>query len=196
MAAAFAINYRNAHRNVEEPDRYEGYDVVSAHYDYLPVGPCATIVVGDYTLELDDLIFVNWVRESLPLAERLIANIPDDQADLRKFLPELPQGAKVYFWIAVDIPFHPPVLLFASLGDQVLIYTRTSASVGGPELICGDADKEDPTIVPLSAVLSEIAALLTRYLDDLVAAFPLIEADDVYQQHRSRIAALVLRVVD
>jgi hypothetical protein len=192
VSASFVIDYQNARRPVEQPERYEGYDLVSAHYDYLPSGPSATIIIGDYSLDLDGLIFVNWVRESLPLAERLAANAPDDQADLRRFLPGLPQDARVYFWIAADIPFHPPLLLFASLRDQVLIYTRASASVGGPQLICTEADREDPTTVPLSTVLSEISNLLTQYLDDLVGAFPFIEQDDVYQNQRSRIAAIKL----
>jgi hypothetical protein len=192
VTASFVIRYQNARRPVETPERYEGYDLVSAHYDYLPAGPSGTIVIGDYTVDLDGLIFVNWVRQSLPLAERIITDAPDDQADLRRFLPGLPREAKVHFWIAVDIPFHPPVLLFAHLGDQVAIYTRSSADVGGPELICTEADREDPTVVPLSAVLSEIRSLLTRYLDDLAAAFPFIEEDNVYQKQRIRIAALRL----
>ena len=190
MGASFAIDYRNARRPVEEPERFESYDLISAHYDYLPAGPSATIVIGEYSLELEGLLFVDWIRQSLSLAERIVAKTPDDQDDLRRFLPGLPREANVHFWIAADIPINPPVLLFASAREELLIYTRVSASVGGPELMCGEGDKQDPTSVPYAVVLAVITKVLVGYLDDLAAAFPFIEQDDIYLEHRRRIAAL------
>lgn len=55
-----------------------------------------------------------------------------------------------------------------------------------------DRDRADPVVVPTRAVIDELRAFLTAYLDDLVAAFPFIEADEKYRLYRRRIAALVV----
>jgi hypothetical protein len=184
------IDYRNPHLVVPQADLYEDYDVVSAYYDYEPAGPAVTIRICDYTIELEGRLLIDWMRSSLELLERMMAAAPDDWPGLRETLPELPSGALVYFWIASDIGYQPPVLVFVVDGKRVLIYTRRSASVGGPKLILLKGDREAPYIVDLAAVLTAIATCLSLYLDDLVAAFPFLLKDEVYQSHRKRIAAL------
>jgi hypothetical protein len=186
----FRIEYENAHLAVSEPEFYEGYDVVSAHYDYLVAGPSATIAIGDYSLELAGLLFVNWIRESLPLAERIATSTPDDWPPLRETLPALPPGARVHFWIAADIPSHAPILVFVVDGDRVLIYTRSSANVSGPRLMLLERDREAPYVVARTAVVATVAECITRYLDDLVAAFPFLLQDEAYQSQRHRLLAL------
>jgi hypothetical protein len=190
MSDAFSIEYRNPHHPVSKPDIFEGYDVVSAHYDYLASGASATIAIGEYSLELTGLVFVNWIRESLQLAEGIATSAPDYWPPLREMLPALPPGASVHFWIAADIPLHAPLLVFVVDGDRVLIYTRSSASVGGPILMLLERDREAAYVVPRTAVVTTIAECISKYLDDLVAAFPFLLDDEVYQSQRQRLQAL------
>lgn len=189
--SGFRIHYQNPRHSVPAADVYEGYDLVSAFYDYLPAAACATIEVGDYVLDMSGLILINWVRECLPLAEQIRSDGADRSDYLRQFLPDLPSGAKAWFWIVADIPISAPILVFAVVGDRVLVYTRTDANVSGPRLILSDADKEAPTSVLRDAFLAEIRGFLTKYLDDVVAAFRFLETDELYLQYRERIAALV-----
>jgi hypothetical protein len=139
------------------------------------------------------LLFVNWVRKSLPLAEKICFDDTDQSDYLRKFLPNLPPQARAYFWIAADIAIHAPILVFAVDGDNVLIYTRTDANVSGPQLIVSDRDRdrEEPTVVPRALVIEEIRSCLTKYLDDLAIALPFFRKDELYRQYRARLAALV-----
>jgi hypothetical protein len=187
----FRIRYQNSHLPVPAPETYEGYDVVSAFYDYLPAGARATISIDEYALDLTGLLFVNWVRESLPLAEQIRSDGADQSDYLRKFLPNLPPDARIYFWIAADIAMHAPILVFAVDGDSVLIYTRTDANVSGPLLIVSGQDREEPTVVPRALVIEEIRSCLTKYLDDLAIALPFLREDELYRQYRARLAALV-----
>ena len=187
----FRVEYRNPHLVAPTPDLYEDYDVISAFYDYEPAGPALTLHVCEYTLEFDGRLLIDWIRSSLRLAVRIHANAPDDWAGLRESLPELPAGTHVYFWIASDIAYQPPVLVFAVDGERVLIYTRSSASVGGPKLLVLEGDREAPCIVRRQAVLEAITSCITLYLDDLVAAFPFLLDDEMYQAQRETIASLL-----
>ena len=186
----FRIRYQNPHLPVPAPETYEGYDVVSAFYDHLPAGAHATISIDGYALDLTGLLFVTWVRQCLSLAEQICFGGADQSDYLRKFLPDLPPNARAYFWIAADIAIDSPILVFAVDGETVLIYTRTDANVSGPQLILSDRDKEEPTRVPRPLFIKEIRSFLTKYLGDVVAAFPFLRKDELYRQYRARLAAL------
>jgi hypothetical protein len=190
MTESFSIEYCNPHRPVSEPERYEGYDVVSAHYDYMAAGASATIAIGDYSLELSELVFVNWIRKSLALAEGIATGAPDFWPPLRETLPELPAGSRVHFWIAADIQWHAPILVFVVDGERVLVYTRSSANVSGPKLIRLERDREAPYVFARTDVVATIADCISRYLDDLAAAFPFLLDDEVYRSERQRLLAL------
>lgn len=190
MTSLFRICYINRHAAVQQPETYEGYDLVSAFYDYQPAGPAATIWIGTYSLQADERIFLNWVRQCLPLAEALASGQVNPAGRLRQDLTDLPANAVLYSWIVADAPVDTPILLFASCDGVARIYTRTDAGVPGPRLRIAAWDLPDPVLLPLAAIIGEITAFLTKYLDDLLAAFPFIAADDVYLEHRRRIAAL------
>ena len=149
------------------------------------------MTINDYLIDLTGLVFINWVRECLPLAEQIRSGGIDRAEYQRQFLPNLPPRARAYFWIAADIPISSPILVFAVDGYQVLIYTRTDANVSGPQLTLSNQDKENPTIVQRDLFLVEIRCFLAKYLDDVVIAFGFLETDGLRQQYRRRIAALV-----
>ena len=83
------------------------------------------------------------------------------------------------------------MLVFVVDGEHVLIYTRSSASVGGPKLLLLEGDREAPCTVEKRAVVEVITACIALYLDDLVAAFPFLLDDEVYQAQRKTIASLL-----
>lgn len=194
MSDSFRIKYMNAHRPTPEPDIDQCPDVESANYDYLAAGPSSTIAIGDYDLELNGLLFVTWIRESLPLAERIAAPTPDDWPPLRDDLPALPRNARVHFWIAAGMQQHAPILVFVvddnKDGDRVLVYTRSSADVSGPKLLLLERDREEPYIFARGEVVSAITQCTEQYLDDLLAAFPALAQDETYQSQRKRLLAL------
>ncbi|WP_263352939.1 hypothetical protein [Acidicapsa acidisoli] len=190
MSDIFQIDYRNPHLAVPQPDLYEDYDVVSAYYDYEPAGPAVTLRICDYNLDLNGRLLIDWMCSSLKLAERMMAGAPDDWPSLRETFPKSPPNARLYSWIASDIAYQPPALVFVVDGERVMVYTRSSASVSGPKLVLLEGDREAPCIVDLATVLTAIATCLSLYLDDLVAAFPFLLEDEVYKSQRNRIAAL------
>jgi hypothetical protein len=187
----FRILYENDKRAVTEPVRYEDYDIVPAMYDYQPAGPRATIRMDGYALELTDLRFINWARESLPLAERIAGLLDSGSSpELRRFFPDLPTEAKIYHWIVADAMMRAPVLVFAATEADVWIYSRTADDVTGLELILSEWNVREPVVTPRRQVIQEIRDFLERYLDDVSDAFPFLRTAEEYPRYRSRIAAL------
>lgn len=188
---SFRIVYENSKHPVVEPLRYEDYDIVPALYDYQSAGPRVTIQMRNYSLELTDLRFIDWARESLPLAER-IEGLVDDGAwpELRRFFPELPPEAKIYHWIVADAMRRAPVLVFAATEKDVWIYSRTADDVTGLELILGEWDVLEPVVTNRRQIIEEICDFLRHYLDDVALAFPFLRSAEGYQMYRSRIASL------
>ena len=190
-SAPFQILYECAKLPVPEQERYESWDVESAFYDYLPAGARATLKIGAYKLELDRLMFVDWVRSSLPLAERIAGLLEDPKETLRQYFPDARPAVKLFSWTAADAMIHLPIIVFAVDGDRVSIYTRTLSEVPGPELIVKEnRDLKDPVVASRGEIIKEIASTLTRYLDDLAAAFPFLDADEKYREYRARVARL------
>jgi hypothetical protein len=185
----FQILYECPRFPVPEKERYETWDVESAFYDYLPAAARATLKIGAYTLELDRLMFVDWVRHSLPLAERIAGLLPDPNEALRSYFPDAPPSAKLFSWTAADAMIHLPVIVFAVDGDRVSIYTRTH-SESSALIVMENRDLKDPVVAPRGVIVKEIVSTLTRYLDDLAAAFPFLDADEKYREYRDRIARL------
>ena len=193
MSDSFRVDYANARRPIPQPDPGEPADLVSANFDYLAAGPSATITIGDYVLVLDGLLFVAWIGESLPLAERVAASAPDEWPALyRDDLPDLPPEATVHPWIAAGMQENAPVLVFVvdAPSNRVLIFTRSSADVGGPRLVRLERDREEPYVVARDDVVSAITGCLTQYLDDLVAAFPGLAEDESYRSYRQRLQVI------
>jgi hypothetical protein len=187
----FKINYENPHNPVPAPETYEGYDLESAFYDYAPSGARATIAINGYELEMTELKLVSLVRASLPLAESLSTLPSDDWPQLRKCLPHLPQEVKIYHLIFPDFILWLPVIVFASDGETIRIYTRTWAEgTEGKLIVWEERDRAEPVEVPHRAVINEIRSFLVRYLDDLTTAYPFIRADEKYEEYQERIAAL------
>lgn len=189
----FRIVYTNPQTPVPLPERYEGYDLESAFYDYVPAGIGATVELDGYALDLrmPPRMFIGLVRQALPLAEQLSALPPDVADNERRSIPQLPPGTRVYGWLFADFMYLMPAIIFATDGESVWIFTRTvDESEGLPLIVLPERDREEPVLVPRTAVIEEIRAFLTRYLDDLVAAFPFLREDEVYRDWRRRIAAL------
>jgi hypothetical protein len=189
--AGFRIVYENPRAPVAAPEPYEGYDVESAFYDHLPSGARATIAIDGYALELTGVKLVDLVRQSLPLAEKLSTLPADSSGELRQDIPDLPPDAKAYMLMFADFMFSFPYIVFARQGAVTRIYTRTASEEQPSRLVVlPERDRADPVVVPTQAVIDEIRSFLTRYLDDVVAAFPFIAADEKYRSYRERIAAL------
>ena len=110
----FHINYVSSRASVPKPERYEGYDLESAFYDYMPKGLEATIEIEGYVLPLSDNRLVELVRSCLPLAEQLQKLPPETASPLRKQFPALPTGFKLYSWLFADFMQWIPVIVFAN----------------------------------------------------------------------------------
>lgn len=192
----FRIVYTNPRTPVPLPERYEGYDLESALYDYLPTGIGATIELDGYALELrmPARKFIDFVRQSLPLAEKLSTLPPDTGDHDRQLMPELPPGTRVYSWLFADFMYRMPAIIFATDGETAWIFTRTlDESEGHPLIVWEERDRAEPVLMPRTAVIEEIQVFLTRYLDDLVATFPFLREDKMYHDWRRRITALPSR---
>lgn len=187
----FRILYENPHAPVTVPEPYEGYDVESAFYDYLPSNARAAVALDGYRLELPGVKMVFWVRKSLTVAERLATLDGDPSEDRQRDFPELPPGAKICSILFADFLSWFPVLVFARKGDKAWLYTRT-ASENAPFslVVLPERDRAAPIVTTARKVIDEICTFLTAYLDDVAAAFPFIAADEKYQTYRQRIAAL------
>jgi hypothetical protein len=190
---SFRIVYINPRTPVPEPERFETYSLKSALYDYRPKGIGAKLEIDGYSLDLrtPDLKFVDLVRNCLPLAEQLNTLPPDHWQNIRKYIPDLPEGFRVYEWLFVDFYAWLPKILFATDGTVVRIYTRTLAeTAGNPLIVWEERDRAEPVIVPRREVIEEIRSFLTQYLDDLSSAFTFILEDEMYLDWRKRLAAL------
>jgi hypothetical protein len=187
----FRINYASSRAPVPKPTRYEGYDLESAFYDYMPKGLGATIEIDGYSLRLSDNKFVEFVRSCLPLAEQLQELPPETAKQLRKYFPALPAEFKIYSWLFADFMQWLPIIVFATDGKMTWLYTRTlDESKGHPLVVLPGRDRVEPVKVPRSAVLKEIRSFLTRYLEDLSSALPFIRSDAIYKNYQARILAL------
>jgi len=185
----FRICYENPREPVPQPELYEGYDLESAFYDYLPSGARATIAMDGYALEMTGLKFVDLVRSCLPLVEDLTKLPADASEELRASIPDLPEDAKAYYWLFGDFILWLPVIVFAIKGSEVRIYTRTRAETeGNPWIVWSERDRAETVLVSHAALVEELLTFLSTYLDDLVGAFPFLARDEKYQEYRSRIA--------
>lgn len=187
----FRILYDNPRDPVPAPERYEGYDLESAFYDHLPSGVHAQIRIGGYGLEMTDVRFVDLVRSSLTMAEQLATLPADASGQLRTSMSELPPKVKAYYWLFGDFVTWLPVIVFATDGTKVWIYTRTRAEAdGGPLITWAERDEAQPVVVDRSAAIGELVAFLSRYVSDLLEAFPFLVDDEMFLRFGARLRAL------
>ncbi|ATB29733.1 hypothetical protein [Melittangium boletus] len=191
MSNEFRINYTNPRTSIPTPEKYEGYDLESAFYDYKPKGLTVTLEIDGYSLPMSSSRFIEFVLACLPLAEQLRDLPPETPHQLRKHFPEVPSDFKFYSWMFVDFMQWFPIIIFATDRSMTWIYTRTQdESKEHPLIVLPERDREKPVKVPRNLVIKEICVFLTRYLDDLSSAIPFIHSDTLYKKYRARIAAL------
>ena len=193
MAAMdFRIEYDGPREALPPPELYDGYDADSAFYDFIDTGVRAMVVLGPTRLELTRVLFVDFLRSILAIGESLLA-LPAERSEeeLHELLPEVPAAAKIYSWLAADWMMWIPLVIFATDGAAVWIYSRTrSEEEGYPLIVKEGRDRAEPVIAPRPAVAAEIHAFLTRVFDDLAATLPFITSDALYRRYRERIDAL------
>jgi hypothetical protein len=89
----FRIEYDNTVAEVPQPERYAGYSLESAYYDYDPAALSAVVKLDGYALGLNGTGFIELVLGALPLAEHLRAGPrADSEESLRSQLPRRSGG--------------------------------------------------------------------------------------------------------
>lgn len=187
----FRIFYKNPKKPVPQPELFEGYNLESALDDYLPCGAEARISIGSYVLEMTGIKFLDLVHSCLPLAEQLFKLSDNESNEIRESIPGLSPEVKIYYWLFGDFILWLPIIVFATDGMTVKIYTRTISEADGRSLIIlPERDFSGPVAASHSAVAEEILTFLTHFLNDLVDAFPFLARDDKYQTYRNKINTL------
>jgi hypothetical protein len=185
----FRIVYENPHLPVETPEPFEDYDLRAAMYGYLGAGARAIVAIDGYSLEMTRLKIVDLVRSSMALWTQLHQLPPDSADDIRAALPDLPHDTRIYVWLFPDFMLWLPVIIFATDGTTVRIYTRTHAETEDhPLIVWPERDLAEPVLVLHAAVLEELRVFLTRYLEDLAQAIPFMRDHPEYFEWRARLA--------
>ncbi len=186
----FHIRYENPSLPIPEFEIPEDFEFEDAFAEHLEHGINGTLIVGTDELRFTGVKFMDFFYSTLKLVEQL-SSLPDEAPGVvLGSLPELPFAAKIYSWIFGHFVMWLPVIVFATDGAEVRVYTRIwNEDRRGPRLIIlPDWGHDDPVIVPLLAVLEELRGFVVRYLDDLVEAMPFIAGDEKYQEYRRRLA--------
>ncbi len=192
--SGFHIHYESPSLPLPEPDIPEDYDFGDAFADHVDCGACATLIIGADELRMTGGKFMDLFDSSVLMAEALRSLPAEEPGGFRDASLNLPSEMKVYSWLFSHFVMWLPVIVFATDGAEVRVYTRIrNEDRRGPRLIIlPHWGHEDPVIVPRLAVLEELRGFVARYLDDLVEAMPFIADDDKYREYRRRMATLRL----
>lgn len=186
---SFQISYTGNRCSGPQPERYEGYNLKSAIYDYYQ-DAIATIRVDTYRLSLEGDSFAALVRWCLPLAEDMVNAAEGIALPHKDTLVGLPHGSNVYRLNFSHQGRVVPLIYFAAAGEEVWVYTRTWNSYEGHRVVVGSDDREAPSPTTRRAVVTAIHGFLSHYLDDISEALPFLREDTMYLEWRSRLAAL------
>jgi hypothetical protein len=182
---SFRIVFENPSPRTEPPsERFDGYDLNAALYDYVHEGVRVGLVLDDVPwATLEGYLAAYVVRELFKIADRLLSlpTSEDEAAFFRAHTSSLPEGWRVYQLVIAD--WDPmPLLAFATDGAGARIYQRNGDEGGGAG--------PSPLETSRQHVLDEIRGFLPRYLDDLIASFPFLSDDAIYIYWRERLGDL------
>ncbi len=123
--SGFHIHYESPSLPLPEPDIPEDYDFGDAFADHVDCGACATLIIGADELRMTGGKFMDLFDSSVLMAEALRSLPAEEPGGFRDASLNLPSEMKVYSWLFSHFVMWLPVIVFATDGAEVRVYTSS-----------------------------------------------------------------------
>jgi hypothetical protein len=137
-------------------------DPDDALYDLAEAGATATVALDGYRLPVRWTGLVELARGCRALLAVIATGTghPGDE-DLRRRLPDVPDGAVLHSWLFASYQYELPLLVFAVEAAMTTVYTRTrSETPAGTPIVLEGRDLRDPVRVATAAVAAQARGFL------------------------------------